>query len=92
LQSPASAYASSHTLYSTFLTLLLASLALPALFVPAWAGDVTRKASGDIDGDGVADRVELRRSADGISVDVAITLSATKRTAGRRRIRRSPDD
>ena len=54
---------------------LLASLALPAL-----ADDVTRTASGDIDGDGVPDRVDLKRSADDISVDVAVTLSRSKRT------------
>jgi hypothetical protein len=59
---------------------LLASLALPALVLPARADDVTRSGSGDIDGDGVPDRVDLKRSADDISVDVAITLSRSKRT------------
>jgi hypothetical protein len=54
---------------------LLASLALPTL-----ADDVTRTASFDIDGDGVPDRVELKRGTDDISVDVAVTLSASKRT------------
>jgi hypothetical protein len=57
------------------LAVLLASLALPAV-----ADDVTRTASGDIDGDGVLDRVDIRRSADDTSVDVAVTLSASKRT------------
>ena len=56
---------------------LLASLVLVA---PAWANDVARTASFDIDGDGVPDRVELKRSADDISVDVAVTLSRSKRT------------
>jgi hypothetical protein len=59
----------------TRLALLLASLA-----VPAAADDLSRTASGDIDGDGKPDRVDLRRSADDTSVDVAITLSAGKRT------------
>ena len=59
----------------TGLALLLASLALPAA-----ADDLSRTASGDIDGDGEPDRVELRRSADDTSVDVAVTLSASKRT------------
>lgn len=57
------------------LALLLASLA-----VPAAADDLSRAAAGDIDGDGKPDRVELRRSADDTSVDVAIALSASKRT------------
>jgi len=59
----------------TGLALLLASLVLPAL-----ADDVTRSASGDIDGDGVPDRIDIRRNADDVSVDVAVTLSASKRT------------
>ena len=58
------------------LALLLASLAPAAL-----AQDLPKTITGDIDGDGVPDRVELRaNAANARSVDVAITLSASKRT------------
>lgn len=59
----------------TGLALLLASLALPAL-----ADDLTRTARGDIDGDGVPDRVELAPSGGNRSaVDLKVYLSAGKR-------------
>jgi hypothetical protein len=55
--------------------LLLASLAPAAL-----ADDLPKSASGDIDGDGAADSVELRRgTAEGQSVDIAIFLSNGRR-------------
>lgn len=59
----------------TRLALLLAGLAPAAL-----ADDVTRTARGDIDGDGVPDRIDIRRNADDVTVDVSITLSLSKRT------------
>jgi hypothetical protein len=61
----------------------IARLALLAtgLSFPALAQDLPQTITGDIDGDGVLDRVELRANAtDGDQVDVAITLSASKRT------------
>jgi len=62
------------------LALLLAGFAFPALS-PALAQDLPQTITGDIDGDGVPDRVEVRSNAtDGDQVDVAITLSASKRT------------
>jgi len=57
------------------LALLLAGLAFPAA-----AADLSRTASGDIDGDGVPDHVELRPSSDDVSVDLTVVLSASKRT------------
>jgi hypothetical protein len=61
---------------TTGLALLLASLALPVL-----ADDLPKTIAGDIDGDGKADRIELRantRNQD--MVDVVVTLSASHRT------------
>ena len=58
------------------LALLLASLSPAAL-----AQDLPQTISGDIDGDGKPDRVEVRRNAANPDrVDVAIALSASKRT------------
>lgn len=60
----------------TALALLLASLAPVAL-----AQDLPPTITGDIDGDGVPDKVEVRRNAaNPDQVDVAIALSASKRT------------
>jgi hypothetical protein len=57
------------------LALLIASLA-PAVL----ADDLTRTATGDIDGDGVPDRVEIRPSDAGRStVDIKVSLSASER-------------
>jgi hypothetical protein len=57
------------------LVLLLASLAPAAL-----ADDLPKTVTGDIDGDGAADSVELRRgTAEGQSVDVAVFLSKGRR-------------
>jgi hypothetical protein len=57
------------------LALLLASFAPAAL-----ADDLPKTATGDIDGDGSADTVELRRgTAEGQSVDVAVFLSKGRR-------------
>jgi hypothetical protein len=58
------------------LALLLASLAPVAL-----AEDLPKTITGDIDGDGVPDRVELSaNAANPDEVDVAVILSASKRT------------
>ena len=58
------------------LALLLAGLAPPAL-----AEDWARTITGDLDGDGVPDRVVLSANATGRDqVDVAVTLSRTGRT------------
>jgi hypothetical protein len=60
----------------TALILLLAGLAPAAL-----AQDLPQTIAGDIDGDGVPDRVEVRRdAANPDRVDVAIALSASRRT------------
>jgi hypothetical protein len=58
------------------LALVLASLALPAL-----AQDLTRSATGDIDGDGVPDRVEIAPSggSNRSTVDLKVSLSASER-------------
>jgi hypothetical protein len=55
---------------------LLASLALPTL-----AQEMLATLTGDIDGDGKPDRVEVRPgAADPDFIDVAVSLSASKRT------------
>jgi hypothetical protein len=58
------------------LACLLASLALPAA-----AQDLPKKITGDLDGDGAPDTVELRANPEASDfVDVSIALSASKRT------------
>jgi hypothetical protein len=56
------------------LALVLASLA-PAVL----ADGLTRTTTGDIDGDGVPDRIEIRPSADPPTVDLKVFLSASER-------------
>ena len=63
------------------LALVLASLALPALVLPALAQDLPATLTGDIDGDSKPDRVEVRPgAADPDFIEVAVSMSAGKRT------------
>ena len=58
----------------------LAALLLASLAPIALAGDLSRSATGDIDGDGVPDRVEIEPNGAGLStVDVTVHLSASER-------------